>query len=211
MTRVVLVHGAATSARVWDRLVPLLPDHDVVAVTRPRTGDLTRELAWLAPHVEGAWVVGMSGGATLGLALASAHVPLAGAVLHEPAVGSLAPGLLAPMVSAFEEGGTAAFARTLYGDAWTPALAGASVDDDVTALELAMFRAFEPEPPSTSSGRVVVTVGEHSPAVRHASVEALRASYCHEVLIVPGAAHFAAYETPVQFASTVLAVIEATE
>ena len=62
MARVVLVHGAATSAAVWDRLVPLLPDHDVVAVTRPRTGDLDRELAWLAPQVEDAWVVGMSGG-----------------------------------------------------------------------------------------------------------------------------------------------------
>jgi pimeloyl-ACP methyl ester carboxylesterase len=211
MTRVVLVHGAATSARVWDRLVPLLPDHDVVAVTRPRTGDLARELAWLALHVEGAWVVGMSGGATLGLALASGPVPLAGAILHEPAVGTLAPSLLGPMVRAFEEGGTTAFARTLYGDAWTPVLFGGPVEDAVTARELAMFRDFEPEPISATAGRVVVTVGERSPAIRHASVEALRSAYGHEVLIVPGVAHFAAYEAPLEFASTVLAVIEAAQ
>lgn len=211
MTRVVLVHGAATSARMWDRLVPLLPDHDVVALTRPRTGDLARELAWLAPQVEGAWVVGTSGGATLGLALASGSVPLAGAVLHEPAVGSLAPSLLSPMVGAFEEGGTTAFARTLYGGAWAPVLVGGPVDDAVTARELAMFRDFEPEPLSATAGRVVVTVGERSPAVRHASVEALRSAYGHEVLIVPGANHFAAYEAPHQFAATVLAVIEVAE
>lgn len=208
MARVVLVHGAATSARVWDRLAPLLPHHDVVALTRPRTGDLVRELDWLAPQVEGAWVVGISGGATLGLALASGPVPLAGAILHEPAVGRLAPSLLGPMVRAFEEGGTTAFARTLYGDAWIPVLFGGPVEDAVTARELAMFRHFEPEPPSATPGRVVVTVGERSPAIRHASVEALRSAYGHEVLVVPGASHFAAYESPHEFASTVLAVIE---
>ena len=211
MTRVVLVHGAATSARVWDRLAPLLPDHDVVAVTRPRTGNLARELAWLAPHVEGAWVVGMSGGATLGLALASGPVPLAGAILHEPAVGTLAPSLLGPMVRAFEESGTTAFAHTLYGDTWTPVLLGGPVEDAVTAGELAMFRGFEPEPISATAGRVVVTVGERSPAIRHASVEALRAAYGHEVLIVPGASHFAAYDAPHEFASTLLSVIEAAQ
>ncbi|MGY2876562.1 pimeloyl-ACP methyl ester carboxylesterase [Marmoricola sp. URHA0025 HA25] len=207
MARVVLVHGAATSARVWDRLAPLLVDHDVVSVARPRTGDLARELAWLAPRVEGAWVVGMSGGATLGLALASGPVPLAGAILHEPAVGTLAPGLLDPMVRAFEAGGTTAFARMLYGGAWAPALFGGPLEDAVTARELMMFRGFEPEPLSATCGRVVVTVGERSPAIRHASVEALRSAYGHDVLTVPRASHFAAYEAPHQFAATVLAVI----
>jgi pimeloyl-ACP methyl ester carboxylesterase len=211
MARVVLVHGAATSAAVWDRLVPLLPDHDVVAVTRPRTGDLDRELAWLAPQVEDAWVVGMSGGATIGLALTSGRVPLAGAILHEPAVGSLAPRLLDPMVRAFEEGGTTAFARTLYGDRWTPALFGGPVDDALTARELAMFRGFEPGSPATTAGRVVVTVGERSPAIRHASVGALRSAYGHEVRVIPGVSHFAAHEAPREFAATVLAVIGATQ
>jgi len=205
--RLVLVHGAATGPRVWDRMLPHLAGVEVSVVRRPCSGDLVRELDWLAPQIEGGWVVGMSGGATLGLALAAGRVPLAGAVLHEPAVGSLVPGLLAPMAAAFEDGGTASFARTLYGEAWSPALLDGPVDEDVTARELAMFRAFEPGPPSATAGRVVVTVGERSPAVRHASVEALRSAYGVEVRAVPGATHFVAHEQPAVFARIVLAVI----
>lgn len=209
MTRVVLVHGAAASARAWDRMLPLLDQYDVTAVTRPRTGDLERELAWLAPQVEGAWVVGMSGGATLGLALAGRDVALAGAVLHEPAVGSLAPGLLAPMVAAFEEGGTACFARALYGDSWSPDLVEGAVDDAVTARELSMFRAFEPTPLSAMSGRVVVTYGELSPQVRHDAADALRAAFGCEVGRVPGGGHFAAHDSAPAFAAVVRSVIAA--
>lgn len=208
MTRVVLLHGAATGAQAWDRLLPELRGLDVVTVTRPRTGDLARELAWLAPQVEGAWVVGMSGGATLGLALAAGPTALAGAVLHEPAVGSLAPALLAPMVAAFEQGGTAAFARVLYGDSWSPDLAAGALDDSITARELDMFRSFEPRPLSPSSGRVVVTSGALSPEVRHEAARALRAAYGHATDVVPGAGHFAAYDAPAAFAATVTAVIQ---
>src|SRR4051794_8928632 len=111
MTRVVLLHGAATTAHIWDRVVPLLTAYEVVALERPRTGDLTREVAWLRPRVAGSWLVGMSGGATLGLALLAAGAPLAGAILHEPAVGSLAPELLVPAAAAFERGGTTEFGR----------------------------------------------------------------------------------------------------
>ena len=205
--RLVLVHGAAVGPRVWDRLLPHLEGVDVSVVRRPCSGDLARELDWLRPQVEGGWVVGMSGGATLGLALAAGQVPLAGAVLHEPAVGSLTPGLLAPMGAAFENGGTASFARTLYGEAWSPAFVEGPLDDDVTARELAMFRAFEPAAPSADAGRVVVTVGERSPAIRHASVAALRSAYGLEVRTVPGASHFAAHDHPSAFAGVVLAVV----
>jgi pimeloyl-ACP methyl ester carboxylesterase len=188
-------------------MLPHLEDMGVGVVRRPCTGDLGRELEWLAPQVEGTWVVGMSGGATLGLALAARGVPLAGAVLHEPAVGSLAPGLLAPMAAAFEQGGTPSFARTLYGDAWNPELVDGPVDDAVTARELAMFRSFEPSAPSAVAGRVVVTVGECSPANRHASVDALESAYGIDLLTVPGARHFVAHDQPAAFAATVLAVV----
>jgi len=208
MTRVVLVHGAATSARVWERLTPLLPGWDVTAVTRPRTGDLDREVAWLADRAEGAWVVGMSGGATLGLALASTETHLLGAVLHEPAVGSLAPGLLRPMAAAFEQGGTEAFAQALYGRSWSAALAAGALDEEVTARELAMFRGFEPGPPSASSGRVLVTVGSQSPQPRHDAAAALRARFGYEVAVVPDAGHFAAYDAPEAFATIVCSVAE---
>src|SRR6187431_2725648 len=100
--RVLLVHGAATTSRVWDRLRALLAADglDVVAPDRPSSGDLAVELAALADDADDALVVGVSGGATLGLALAGMR-PLAGAVLHEPAVGSLVPGLLDHVVAGY--------------------------------------------------------------------------------------------------------------
>lgn len=210
MPQLVLIHGAASAAGVWDRLVPLLGDCEVLAVTRPRSGDLDAELDWLAPQVEGAWVVGMSGGATLGLALASRGIELAGAVLHEPAVGSLSPSLLAPMAAAFADGGTARFARALYGFSWRPEAVGGPGDwleDEVTARELAMFRSFEPSPVSSTSGRVVVTFGANSPAIRREAAEALRDVHGHEIRPVPGVGHFAAYDAPEIFARTVREVM----
>ena len=91
--RVTLVHGAAVTSRVWRYVVPLLADFPVTAPDRPCTGDLAAELAVLRPDCDGAVVAGVSGGATLGLALAAVPGPDGGvpaaAVLHEPAAGSL--------------------------------------------------------------------------------------------------------------------------
>jgi len=205
MTRVVLLHGAATTAHVWDRVGALLPaydpGYDVVALDRPRSGDLERELAWLAPRVAGAWVVGMSGGATLGLALAASGTPIAGAVLHEPAAGSLAPDLLGPAAAAFARGGTAEFGAVLYGRSWRPPMAG-GVDDAVTAGELAMFRSFEPAAPALGVP-VVVTYGALSPAPRRAAAYALRDAYGYRVQELAGAAHFVAVDAPDTLARTV--------
>ena len=106
--RIVLLHGIATTASVWDRVVAALASlgvHDVVALQRPCTGSLDDELGAIAPLTEDALVVGQSGGATLALALASSSHRLAGAVAHEPAVGSLVPALLAPVAAAFAERG----------------------------------------------------------------------------------------------------------
>jgi len=206
MTRVVLLHGAATTARVWDAVAALLTaadtGYDVVAPERPRTGDLRRELDWLAPYIEGAWVVGMSGGATLGLALASAGAPIAGAILHEPAAGSLAPGLLGPAAAAFVRGGTDEFGATLYGESWRPAMAG-GVDDAVTARELAMFRGVEPGAPTPQAGRVLVTYGAQSPAVRRTAAEALRDTYGYRIRELPAAGHFVAVDAPAAIATLV--------
>ena len=54
MTRVLLVHGAATTARVWDLLRPLLPDVELVVPDRPSSGELAVGLAALAPAARGA-------------------------------------------------------------------------------------------------------------------------------------------------------------
>lgn len=195
MPRIVLIHGAATTARIWDATLPFLSSHDVHAPERPRTGDLERELASLAPLVDGAWVVGMSGGATLGLALAARGVPIAGAVLHEPAVGSLAPELLTPAARAFATGGTDAFGSYLYGPTWEPAMAG-DISVSTMAAELAMFRGVEPGPVKAPSGPVLVTYGARSPDVRRHAAEALRDAHGHQIRMLPGVGHFAAVEDP---------------
>ena len=208
MTRLVLLHGAASTPRVWDRLLPYLGACEVFAPERPRTGDLDLELEWLDPLVKDSWLVGLSGGATLGLALAAQGGSFDGAVLHEPAVGSLVPGLLAPMQEAFQAGGTAAFARTLYGRSWSVDLCGtgAWLDDDVTARELAMFADFEPAPPVPPTP-VVVTVGENSPPLRHLAADALEARHGYAVREVPGASHFAPHDAAEEFAGVLLELV----
>jgi pimeloyl-ACP methyl ester carboxylesterase len=130
-------------------------------------------------------VIGFSGGATLGLAL-MAEVRVRGAVLHEPAVGSLLPGLLAPMRAAFDAGGTAAFAAALYGETWVrPSV----VDDNVTASELAMFSSFEPPMPLSDQGPVIVTYGQQSPAVRRQAAEALQVALGYPIAELPSTGH----------------------
>ncbi|GAB7005545.1 hypothetical protein JCM18899A_30180 [Nocardioides sp. AN3] len=194
---------------MWDRLIPHLRDCDVVAPERPRTGSLDLELEWLSGLVADSWLVGLSGGATLGLALSARGGSFAGAVLHEPAVGSLVPDLLTPMRVAFAAGGTAAFARTLYGPSWSVDLCGVGLwlDDDVTARELAMFSGFEPAAPSRDAGPVIITVGEHSPPLRHLAADALEGDLGYRIREVPQASHFAPYDAPAAFAAVVLDVI----
>lgn len=209
--RVVLVHGIATGPPLWDRLLPHLAGFDVDVVARPRTGDLAAEVAWLAPQVDDAWVVGISGGATLGLALAAADVPLAGVIAHEPAAGSLAPTLLAPVAAAFDDGGTLGLARCLYGPSWTRELVGedaeALLDDAVTARELAMFRSFEPSMPTIAPERVLVTTGADSPAVRHSTASALGSLLGCGLGTVRGASHLAPVEAAAAFAEVVRAAV----
>lgn len=192
--QVVLIHGAATTSRVWRHLVPLLSGFEVRCPERPCSGDLATEVAALTGDCQGAIVAGVSGGATLGLALAAAGVPMTAALLHEPAVGSMLPGLLEPFRVAYRSGGTAAFGTALYGSAWTPAEAPA--DADAVARDLAMFGAFEPAAPSPATGRVVISVGECSPPVRHEAARLLSERFGLPVWQLPGARHAVHLERP---------------
>ncbi|WP_426592940.1 alpha/beta fold hydrolase [Cellulomonas sp. McL0617] len=207
MTRVLLVHGAATTARVWDRLIPLLADVDLVVPDRLSSGDLSVELDALRTAADGAVVVGVSGGATLGLALAGASAHLAGAVLHEPAVGSLAPHLLDHVVTGWTLGGVAGFGSALYGPTWDPSMAPA--DPGAVERDLAMFRRFEPVAPAPGNGRVLVTVGEDSPDLRHAAAEALHERLGVETVTLPDSGHFVQHDNPAALAAVIQSVLEA--
>jgi pimeloyl-ACP methyl ester carboxylesterase len=201
--RVALVHGAATTGRVWRYVVPLLiadPALSVAVPERPCTGDLAAETAALRPSCAGALVAGVSGGATLGLALAAAGVPAA-AVLHEPAVGSLLPGLLDQVRAAYAEGGPPAFARTLYGPVWTEAEAPA--DPGAVHRDLVMFTSFEPAAPAETAGPVIITVGERSPRIRHDSVARLADKFGFTVEVIPDACHAAHLTHPAAFAALI--------
>lgn len=202
--RIVLLHGIATTASVWDRLVGALAAlgvRDVVAIQRPCTGSLTEELDAIAPLTRDALVVGQSGGATLALALARSENSLAGAVAHEPAVGSLVPGLLAPVAAAFAARGAEGLGSTLYGPSWSLEMAGH--DLAVIPRELAMFRAFEPAPARAGQGPVLVTVGAASPPPRHHAAAALHTTLGYDVMVLQRASHFVAWDAPAVFAAAI--------
>jgi pimeloyl-ACP methyl ester carboxylesterase len=191
---------------VWERLLPYLTGLSVVAPDRPCTGDVALEVAFLREVSEGAVLVGVGGGATLGLAMLAAAVPLAGAVLHEPAAGSLVPGLLDPMAAAYAEGGVTAFAAALYGPTWTPELA--PTDAEAVRRDLGMFRAFEPAVPVVPVEHVVTTVGELSPPIRHRVGRVLTERLGLRCHTLEGCAHAAHLERPDVFAAVIRALAE---
>lgn len=199
--RIVLIHGAATTARIWRQVAAALGDLSVVVPDRASTGSLDAEIDALAGICAGAVVAGVSGGATLGLELAARGVRFHAAVLHEPAVGSLQPGLLTPVIDAYRDAGVAGFGRALYGDRWS--VGDAPPDHDAVGRDLDMFRRFEPRPAAPGSGPVLITVGEHSPPARHAAARALVRHFGYAAQTVPGTAHAAHLEAPAVFAGLV--------
>ena len=204
--RILLVHGAATTAGVWSTVRELLesgsPAFRVEAPDRACSGDLQTEVDALAGAAAGAVVVGVSGGATLGLALLAAGVPVAGALLHEPAVGSLVPGLLARVAEEYAAHGVAGFGSALYGPAWDPSMA--SADPDAVRRDFAMFRAFEPPARAMElPARVTTTVGALSPPPRHRAARALRAVAGVPYRVLAGCGHAVHLEQPQQLASAV--------
>lgn len=198
------MHGAATTSRIWRFVTPLLDGFDVHCPDRACTGDLDAELLALESVCRGSFVAGVSGGATLGLALAARGAGLAGALLHEPAVGSLLPGLLTPVAEAYASGGVNAFAGALYGPAWTPG--ETPQDRGAVGRDLAMFRAFEPAAPAPGEGRVVLTVGDLSPRVRQESVRRLSEAFALPAVTLPGTAHAVHLENPAAFAAQLRAL-----
>lgn len=197
MSSVLLVHGAATTPAIWDEVRAELRDVDVSAPERPGTGDLDAEATWLESIADGAVVLGISGGATLVLELAARGSRARSLIAYEPAAGSLMPGFFAPLAAAFETGGVAGFAHTLYGAEWTLA---PGVTPDGVAKDLAMFRSFEPRAPRSPA---LVVTGERSPAVRHELAARLHDSLGYPTATLDDASHFACRDNPVGLAALV--------
>ncbi|OLE28112.1 MAG: hypothetical protein AUG49_03305 [Catenulispora sp. 13_1_20CM_3_70_7] len=209
--RVVLVHGAATTAAVWSPVREiLLREWPAIVLTVPQraySGDLDTEVAALAEVAAGAVVIGVSGGATLGLALMASGVPLAGAMLHEPAVGSLVPGLLSHVAAGYEKDGVAGFGAALYGPAWDTSMAPA--DPDAVSRDFAMFRAFEPAALARVPERASMTVGALSPPARHEAARALSSFAGLPYRVLDGCGHAAHLERPGLFAAVIGRVVGA--
>lgn len=179
-----------------------LPEWVVRVPERRCSGNLDEEAAALAPLCTDAVVAGVSGGATLTLALLMSGVPLRAAVLHEPAAGSLTPGLLTAVAEAWARGGVAAFGSSLYGPAWT--VADAPEDDGAVARDLAMFRGFEPGPLTAGHPPAILTVGENSPPIRHETAAALSGFLGLPVVTIPGVGHALHLEDPAALARCIV-------
>lgn len=206
--RIVLLHGAATTSRVWRHVVDVLridestKDLEFVVPDRPQSGDLDTEVNVLMPFVENAFVVGVSGGATLGLELAARAATMRGAVLHEPAAGSLVPGLLEGVGAALEQDGVAGFGSALYGPAWTVGETDAA--RSTVEREFAMFGMFEPCSLLLGPERVLVTTGADSPARRRDVADALASRLGVRTALVPGVGHAAHLAAPAAFAAVII-------
>lgn len=227
---VVLVHGVGVGPASFARLADRLEDrHRVVAVERPvgpggaaldvvdQADRLAEVLADLG--VGDGLLVGVSGGATVGLALAIRHPGVAGAlVLHEPLLGGHAVGLHAQFNEAAARAATGIegamdVVRTVMGEATWDALGpdGQEASRAQAArwqAEIPMFAAFEPTAGELSSLRdqpVLVTVGARSTVERRLAAAVLQNLAGVDVVEVPGAANAAHLDAPDAFAAVLAA------
>ena len=166
--------------------------------------------------------VGVSGGATLGLAAAMRRpVPISCVLLHEPLVGPAAATLHAAIQTAAARLGsgpddTAArrsravdYLVGLVGSECWGALGPdgrAAVERrvDLIQQEVPEFASFvAPDGERDAAVRVIITVGEQSPVLRHDSA-AVAAELMHgEVLVIPGVGHLPQVQAPDAYAEII--------
>jgi pimeloyl-ACP methyl ester carboxylesterase len=225
---VVLLHGVGVGPESFARVAELLgADHRVVAPGRPvgpggAALPLSEQADVLARTLEdlgaaGCRLVGVSGGATLGLCLAIRHPALIGSmVLHEPLVGPLAPDLHARFqASAARASASDAAAmevvRAVMGDPTWRALGaeGRAASEDLAPRwrgEVAQFAAFAPsaaELEAIGTLPLLVTVGERSGPERWAAAQVLVRCSGARATRIPAAGNAVQLDAPDAFAALI--------
>lgn len=228
---VVLLHGVGAGPEAFDRLVAELgDDHRCVVVARPGGGggavpliDQADAVARTVEAIGGAdgLLVGVSGGATLGLLLAVRHPQLAGRLLlHEPLVGPLAPALHARFVEAADRAARSlddalAVVRSVMGPAAWEALGPEGQQRSIAEAarwqaEVAAFAAFAPTVAdliSLAPLPITVSVGERSGPERREAAEVLERHAAVALATVPGSANAPHLDAPEALAALVRHVL----
>ena len=224
---IVLLHGVGVGPESFASVAELLEDrHPVVALERPAGPggaalDLPDQADLLARSLDdlGAPVrlVGVSGGATLGLCLALRHPDAVEALLlHEPLVGPLAPALdrrfqEAAALAASGDDEAMEVVQAVMGDATWAGLAPEAQASSLAAAprwrgEVAAFAAFAPtivELSSIAHLPLVVTIGARSGPERWEAAEVLRRWCGAQLVEVAGAGNAAQLDAPVAFAQII--------
>lgn len=224
---IVLLHGVGAGPDTFAPLAELLAvDHRVLVLERPGgahrpvslEGQAEAVAEAMAAHGAGdALVVGVSGGATLALALAIRHREV-GVVVHEPLVGRRATALhqrFAAAARQAERSDAAALevVRAVLGEATWQRLAPAArarieADAARARAEIPVFAAFDPSPADLASlgtRPLLTTVGARSGPERRAAAAVLAEAAGATVAEVDGAGNAVHLDAPDAFASLVRA------
>ena len=233
---VVLVHGVAFGPAAFGTVADaLVHDHRVIVIHRrgygrtpaaaptPTTQEHAEDVLGVLDllGIERASAIGVSGGATVLTALAVAHPDrLQRLVLHEPALGPLAPGVHALITglarasagAASDAAGVEVIASTLAGPATWGALGTAGrlearLNAHVACSEVPRFAEFAPSAADLRRlrdvPRVIASIGARSgPERREASGLLVRHGGATSVLL-PGSGNLAHLDNPVALADLV--------
>lgn len=244
---VVLVHGTGLGSQAFEGVAAelalccrvLVPDrrgygHSAAMGASACLEDHVDDLAALLDsyNIEAAVFAGVSGGATIILAFALAHPQrVISALVHEPALGSLAPALAAILGAANErlrarldraardrdraalDAAEAAtdFVAQLVGastwgrlpDSWKLLVAAHA---DVIAIEIPQFLAFSPSVADLATLRSLRMVASHGSLSNQARRDVTAALVKHagaQEVQIEGAAHAAHVDTPEAFAAVI--------
>ena len=227
---VVLVHGVGVGPWSYAAVaVDLAADHQVVVAHRRGYGgsagltpaaSLDEQVADLVELAGGrASFVGVSGGATVVLALAlTAPELVAAAVVHEPVIGALAPDLHAELRAAAARLGaksgaraSVAFVQRLVGEeTWVKLDADQRADvarrGNVVRAEVPQFLAFSPTSAqlrSIAAVALVSSVGARSRSSRHLAAAAVSACTRTSPIVLPDVGHLAQLDHPAALATAV--------